>query len=359
MSKISIVGISGLPAQYGGFETLAEQLVRNWPVEGDEFTCFCERRYSSYDINENNLRRIFLPLRANGPQSILFDALGILISIYHRNNTVLLLGVSGAWILPFVRHLPENIQPNIVTNVDGIEWKREKWGFFARKLLKYLEFLSVKYSNLVIADNQGVAEYLQKSYFIKPHEIAYGGDHVLSTQIPCSKRGVPKYDNFFFSVCRIVPENKVHLTLEAFKHIPDKNLIFVGNWTHSDYGKKLFEDYSNIENISLMHPIYDTDVLNTFRLRCDAFIHGHSAGGTNPSLVEYMFFGKPIIAFDCNFNRFTLRENGIFYTDEVTLSKEIKNLNCNSPSLGREIRATADKHYKWRDIIADYVKVLS
>lgn len=108
MNRIAIVGITGLPARYGGFETLAEQLTKRWPNKNDRFICFCEQSFKSLNVSAANVERLFLPFKANGMQSLFFDATGIVQSILKKCDVILLLGVSGAWILPLVSLIPRS-----------------------------------------------------------------------------------------------------------------------------------------------------------------------------------------------------------------------------------------------------------
>ncbi|WP_252371300.1 DUF1972 domain-containing protein, partial [Escherichia coli] len=196
---------------------------------------------------------------------------------------VLVLGVSGAVVLPIVKLFS---RAKIITNIDGLEWKRDKWRKLARCFLKFSEFLAVKYSDVVITDNQAISDYVLEEYGNTSSVIAYGGDHSLIT----SAVNLPKYSApFYLTICRIEPENNIHIILEAFSQT-NHNLKLIGNWHSSIYGKELFEKYSRFSNIELIHPIYELEKLYVLRETCCGYIHGHSAGGTNPSLVEAMHF---------------------------------------------------------------------
>ncbi len=164
---------------------------------------------------------------------------------------------------------------------------------------------------------------------------------------------------YAFSVCRIEPENNIDLILDCFSHNPPMPVFLVGNWNHSEYGKKMFFQYSNCENILLHEPIYDIEQLNIYRKNCAVYIHGHSCGGTNPSLVEAMFLGLSVIAYDVKFNRETTENKSLYFST----AKELWDiLSKTSPDMlrnvGREMKEIADRRYTWKRISDLYASIL-
>ena len=136
-------------------------------------------------------------------------------------------------------------------------------------------------------------------------------------------------ENYAFKVCRIEPENNVHLILEAFYKYPLLNIVLVGNWNNSVYGKQLKLQFESFENIYLLEPIYDQNILNQLRSNCYLYIHGHSAGGTNPSLVEAMYLELPIIAYDINYNRETTSNKALYFKDSRIITITSKKYRYN------------------------------
>ncbi len=355
MSKtIAIIGIVGLPAKYGGFETLVENLVRlNDATEIPfDITVYCsgvtykEKKPSYFGANLK-----YVPLSANGVQSIPYDVWSLVRSLIHKPHSILVLGVSGAIALPFVR-LISNVR--IITNVDGIEWRRNKWKGIAKKFLKFSERLAVKFSHVVISDNAAIKEYIENQYGANSEVIAYGGDHAVTVE--CAS--IASYllpPRFSLSVCRIEPENNIDMILSAFAELPDKPLVFVGNWDNSDYGRKLRERFGDYSNIRLLDPIYDLATLAALRSMAKFYVHGHSAGGTNPSLVEAMHFGLPIFAFDCSFSRYTTNNKAIFFKTTEDLRKLINNISSEAAiEAGKNMREIACSRYTWKVIAEKY-----
>jgi hypothetical protein len=171
--RISIIGTAGIPARYGGFETLAENLVRNKKNE-TQYTVFCSARlYPQKQQAYFGAKLKYIQLSANGITSMLYDLISMFLSL--RSDIMLILGVSGSLFLPFIRLL---YRGKIITNIDGIEWKRNKWNWFARFILHVSEKTAVKYSDVIIGDNQGILDYIAHTYNKQAVLIEYGADHV-------------------------------------------------------------------------------------------------------------------------------------------------------------------------------------
>ena len=164
MLKIAILGTVGVPANYGGFETLAENLERYHDAASlkSSLTVYCSSKsYPSREPIYLSARLKYVPLNANGAQSIPYDIWSLLSAVWQRNNVILLLGVSGAMALPLVRLVSS---ARVVTNIDGIEWRREKWQGLAKRFLRFSEKIAVHFSHELISDNDAIAEYVHQAY---------------------------------------------------------------------------------------------------------------------------------------------------------------------------------------------------
>ncbi|ASM96101.1 DUF1972 domain-containing protein [Vibrio vulnificus] len=340
--KVAVVGTVGIPACYGGFESLVENLTA-YKSEHVNYQVFCSKNaYSKKVANHNGAELIYLPLQANGIQSVPYDVLALLKCIWLKPNAVLVLGVSGCLFLPIFRFFSA---AKVITNIDGLEWKRDKWGRWAKRFLKWSESVAVKYSDVVITDNKAIGDYVAAEYGKSSVTIAYGGDHALRD----IEANNVRYD-YALGLCRIEPENNVQMILEAFSQT-DRKLKFIGNWNSSQFGRDLRKKYSETPNIELLDPIYDIDELYRLRKGCTLYIHGHSAGGTNPSLVEMMHFGVPIFAYDCSFNRFSTEDKGHYFEHSSQLIEllsytEESQLKAN----GNHMRDIAIRRYTWAEI---------
>jgi glycosyltransferase involved in cell wall biosynthesis len=345
-----------LPANYGGFETLAEYLTKEL---ADKFrlTVFCsskgiETKYENY----NGADLHYINLNANGVQSIPYDIISIVKALKFA-DTLLILGVSGCIVLPFVKMFSHK---KIIVNIDGLEWKREKWNKYAKAFLKYSEKLAVQYADIVVTDNKVIQDYELSEYNQKSELIAYGGDHVTHEAISAEtlKQFPFLCEPYAFKVCRIEPENNVHVILEAFSKQQKHPLIIIGNWNRSEYGKMLKEQYGSIHNLHLLDPIYDQTLLNELRSNCRVYVHGHSAGGTNPSLVEAMSLKLPVFAYDVGYNKETTENKACYFNDIQELVALLDEINDDElHGISQSMAEIATRRYRWDIIAQQYAKL--
>ncbi|APW66229.1 glycosyl transferase [Poseidonibacter parvus] len=352
--KLSIIGTVGIPAKYGGFETLAEYLTKDLNKEYD-ITVFCSSKsYPEKLDSYNNCKLEYINLNANGAQSIPYDIVSLIKSLKFA-DTILILGVSGCIFLPFLRLFNKKIR--IVTNIDGLEWKRDKWNKYTKSFLKFSEKLATKYSDVVVADNKVIQNYVRDEYKVESELIAYGADHVNKVEISTELK--EKYtflnDKYAFTVCRIEPENNIHIILEAVSKNENLTFVIIGNWDASDYGKDLKEKYSSFTNINILDPIYNQTILDQFRSNCYVYLHGHSAGGTNPSLVEAMYLGLPILAFAVEYNKETTQHKALYFNSSIELIKLLNNINDTKLiDLSKDMKTIAEENYNWNLISQKY-----
>lgn len=348
--KLAIVGSVGVPASYGGFETLVEHLIG----DGEhEYTVYCsgvhyKERLPSYKGAE----LVYIPISANGPASFFYDMFSLVHGIFSGHKQFLILGTSGASLIPLVRILRPSVR--IVANIDGVEWRRQKWRGIAKRFLKFSEHMAVRYAHVVVADNEAISDYVSINYDRQSETIAYGGDHALvELQDISAYADLDIERSYSLSLCRIEPENNVHVILQAFAESGEE-LVFIGNWQATDYGKKLLVKYSKFANLRLLNPIYDVETLCAYRTYCRAYIHGHSAGGTNPSLVEVMHFAKPVIAFNCGYNRASMEGQGAYFKDAEELKHRVAEVKNGLDPTMREI---ALRKYSWDIVKQKYLSL--
>ncbi len=352
MKKVAIVGIQGVPAKYGGFETLVENIIGENCPRDVEYIVFCSAKdYTTQKETYKGARLKYIPLfHANGMQSTPYDILSMMKCI-RGYDVVVVLGVSGCLFLPIFRLF---FRKRLIVNIDGLEHRRAKWGGFSRWFLKISEAMAVRYADVVVADNKGIQDYVTETYQKPSALIAYGYNHVKREIEPerqqeiLEKYGVTS-NSYAISVCRIEPENNSHIICEAFAKT-GKNLVFVGNWTRSEYSRELMEKYKSYPNFKLIDSLYDLDELYVLRSNCAQYIHGHSAGGTNPSLVEAMYFGKPILAYDVIYNRETMKQEGSYFSNVETLATLLQRPDLN----GTVLKDIVEKEYSWSRISRQY-----
>lgn len=354
MKKVAIVGIQGVPAKYGGFETLVENIIGENCSEDIQYTVFCSGKDYQDRLKEyKSVRLKYIPMfHANGAQSTPYDILSMLYTL-RGYDTVVILGVSGCIFLPIYRLL---FRKRLIVNIDGLEHRRAKWGKFAKWFLRTSEAMAVRFADVVISDNKGIQDYVKETYGKDSALIAYGGDHVMrDVNSDAQERILNEYGlssgDYSISVCRIEPENNSHVILEAFAEKPDENLVFIGNWSRSEYSRALRDKYQDKKNIVMLESVYDLDILYALRRNCKQYIHGHSAGGTNPSLVEAMHFGKPILAFDVVYNRETTEDKAYYFKTKEDI---LELLRGDLIVDGESMKEISQRRYCWRYIAQQY-----
>lgn len=359
MKKVAIVGTNGLPGRYGGWDQLLNHLVAG---NSNDFTFYVytsTKNRSSKPPKYNGANLIYVSLNANGFQSVIYDGITLIHAAF-KFDTILVLGVSGAIFFPFLKIFKKKI----ILNPDGAEWKRGKWNKFIKTFLKFSEFIGLKFADEIIADNIVLKNYFKKKYGLNSTMIPYGGNHV-KAKINLSKEMMKKLsiqkNSYAFKVCRIVPENNLDMILDAFTFIK-MDLIVVGNWDNSTYGKNLKNKYKMYPNINLLDPIYNQNKLDELRSNCKFYIHGHSVGGTNPSLVEAMYLSLLCVVFDVSFNIKTTHSKALYFKNKDDLIKIINMYIKDKQSLRIEkiknsLHEIAKKEYDWSIIVEKYNKL--
>lgn len=336
MKKITVafIGAVGVPNIYGGFEMFLESCAPTLLASFKRILVTCDKsRYANRDTTWQGVERVFIPVGANGASSVLHDLLAFF-AVFLRADVIVVLGVSGGLFFPLFRLLCVLFHKKLIVNVDGIEWRRAKFSRGKRAFLYISDRLAQRCSDGVVVDNEALRPFLAGSVSTSAVSIAYSGDHV--------KRLPRALDNGearpFLTICRIEPENNCHLLIAAFAQLGRGRYTFIGNWSSSQYGRDLREQFKDVPGLEMRDPEYDADILAALREECGAYLHGHSVGGTNPSLVEMLFYDCPVIAYDCAFNRSTAGDAITYFADESDLARQIADVKRVAPADRDEVR---------------------
>jgi glycosyltransferase involved in cell wall biosynthesis len=357
--KVAIIGTNGIPARYGGFETLAENLILNLNDTYD-FTVYCSNIYKKHERLKyfKNARLIYFPLKANGIQSVLFD----IFNTFHAwvtSDVLVVLGPAAGFILP----LNKLFRTNLIVNHGGLnEWEREKLSFLQRKYAYYNHKLAAKSANTNIADNLPLQVSLTTTFNIKANVVEYGGDHVVNRNISDGIKEKYKFLShpYDLSISRSQQDNNLHILLNAYSKIPNRNLVLISNWQVSDYGKKLKINFQNkYPNVFVINAIYNKEELDVIRTNTSLYVHSHSQCGTAPSLVEAMNYNIPVICFDVATNRETTKNKTHYFKDESSLIKLVCSLTVNSlEEIKQRMLDIAKENYSWKIISKKYKEVI-
>jgi glycosyltransferase involved in cell wall biosynthesis len=251
-------------------------------------------------------------------------------------------------------------KPVIISNMDGMEWKRSKYSGTVRKYLLYAEKLAVKYSDYLIADSTAIQEYLQKKYNIQSSYIPYGA--VVATDVDAAllkPYGLVKH-NYYMLMARMEPENNIDMILEGFcKTNSTEQFIAVGN-INNTFGKKMVEKYGNDKRVHFAGAVFDEAKINTLRKFCKLYFHGHSVGGTNPSLLEAMASAAVIAAHNNEFNRAVLQNDAFYFNtpDEVAGLINTKELSENITAVTNNNLKKIEEEFNWPAIVNKYEEMI-
>lgn len=354
--KVAIIGTVGVPANYGGFETLVENLLTYKSNPDIQYEIFCSsKRYKNKIKRYKGAKLTYLSLDANGTFAPLYDMVSLAIAL-SRNDVILALGTACSPLLKIIKPFTKK---NIIINLDGIDTNRAKVKGIKRRLLEKIRKIAAQNASICISDNQGIIDFVSKTYHRDSVLIEYGGDNAFFVKndklLKSEFNLVPQ--GYSFKVARIEPENNIELILQAYSELPNETLVIVGNWNRSEFGIKMKIYYSKYPNIHLIDAIYDSNKLNLLRSNCKIYIHGHSVGGTNPSLVEAMSLKLPIVAFDVIFNKETTENKCLYFSDKDTLKKEVSLLSSNKVErdiIAAQMLDIAKKRYTWELITKKY-----
>lgn len=322
--KLLILGTRGIPASHGGFETFAEAFALDMVGRGWEVTVYCQvdEGEAITEIQWHGVRCVHIPMKRRGAVgTILFDLKSVLHAI-RQEGVVLTLGYNTA-LFSILHRLVRQIN---VMNMDGVEWKREKWSLAQKVWLYCNEWLGARLANHLIADNPEIRRHLQRhTSEQKITVIPYGAEPVANAPIePLDQYGLTA-GNYAILIARPEPENSILEVVRSYVSAsPGMPLVVLGNYDvkNKAYHRQVLEAAD--DNILFLGAIYQQNIVRALRYHARFYIHGHTVGGTNPSLIEAMAVGKPVIAHDNVFNRWVLGDGGMFFADEFSLQGTLK-----------------------------------
>ena len=351
--KIAIIGTRGIPNNYGGFEQFAEYLSVGLVEKGVQVTVFSPHHHP-YKLNK--YKRVDIvhchdPVRYFGTSSqFIYDYHCISYCRKKNYDIIFQLGYTSSSIWNFLI----NDSTLLVTNMDGIEWKRSKYSYFVKVFLKYAERLAVKHSDYFIADSLGIKSYLLNKFNIKSQYFAYGTDFVEEFNISYLLDYSLKSNEYDIIIARMEPENNIEMILQGYLNSNKKReLVVVGN-IENEFGRYLVKRY-NDKKIKYLGFVSGFKRLSALRYYSELYFHGHSVGGTNPSLLEAMSSRSLICSHDNIFNKSILEDSAFYFKNNkevshfmnsITKKDELEKLNNNTKKV-REL-------YSWDVIVANY-----
>lgn len=357
--KIAILGTRGIPNNYGGFEQFAEYLSVGLVNRGHAVTVYNPHfhAYSKNSFHGVDIKYIYSPEKWIGAAAnFIYDFLCLKDALKMDFDIILECGYHSN--APSYYLIGKRSRPVLITNMDGLEWGRSKWNLPTRSLIKWLEKVAVERSHYLVSDNKGIQNYYRSVFNVDSTFIPYGAELVTKVD----KLHLTEYslheNNYYLLIARLEPENNIEMILDGYllSEHTNRPFIVIGNFNNK-YGQYLMQKYKKT-SVCFIGSIYDKIVLDSLRHYARIYFHGHSVGGTNPSLLEAMASQAFIAAHDNEFNRSVCESNAIYFSskeDAATLIKvyesghedEILRFKQNNLNL-------IEAKYKWECIIERY-----
>lgn len=353
--RIAIIGSRGIPNYYGGFEQMAQYLAVGLVSKGHQVSVYNSHTHPFKGDEWNGVKIIHCFDAENmiGTAGQFIYDFNCILNARQKNFDVLLfLGYTSSSV--WGRIFPKNAV--IISNMDGMEWKRDKYSKPVQKFLRYAEKLAVKYSHYFIADSTVIQSYVEKKYNISSKYIPYGAEIFANkNEAILTRYGLTKH-NYHMLMARMEPENNIDMILEGFhKSNSEKTFIVIGNHYNS-YGKMMYNKFSHDQRIHFVGAVYDAEITNTLRAYCKLYFHGHSVGGTNPSLLEAMANGSIIVAHDNDFNRAVLKEDAYYFKNAEDVLRLVVKSNGHKESaiMVENNFVKIEQQYNWPNIVNQY-----
>jgi glycosyltransferase involved in cell wall biosynthesis len=356
-----MLGTRGVPAQYGGFETAVEEIGRRLVDRGFDVTVYC-RNPGQRRTEYLGMRLVNLPaVRHRFTETLSHTAFSSAHAIaVDRPDVALLMNAGNA---PLLKPLQALGIPTAI-NIDGLESRREKWRGAGARYYRWAEGAAVRWATEVIADSSAIADHVRVKYGRDCTVIAYGADVIHPGGSRLAELGLEP-GGYHLVVARIEPENHVLEAVHAYRASDERRpLVVVGSAPYSQwYIERIREAAGDDARINLVGAVYDAELLNQLYANARTYIHGHSVGGTNPSLLRAMGAGAPVLAIDVEFSREVTDGDALFWEDADALTQLIDEVS--SPEADRRLaelsRAGRDRvlqHYQWDAVAAQYAALI-
>ncbi|MGY1601004.1 DUF1972 domain-containing protein [Geodermatophilus sp. SYSU D00815] len=357
--RVALVGTRGVPARYGGFETCVEEVGRRLADRGHDVVVYCRTAPGSTDRPDPTylgMRTVHLPAaRKRSLETLSHSALSVAHLLAHRVDAAVVFNAANSPLLPALRaaRIP------VATHVDGLEWKRAKWGGAGRRYYRAAERLAVRWSDALIADAQGIADYYRAEFDADTELIAYGAPLLETGADRLGELGLTPR-GYHLVVARFEPENHVHLVVEGYAAgtaaLP---LVVVGSAPYAD-------DYTarvralGDDRVRFLGGVFDQELLDQLYANAATYLHGHSVGGTNPSLLRALGAGAATIAFDVAFNREVLEDTGTYFTSAADVAARLQEAEADPDATRRRGAAARERagRYDWDDVADRYEALL-
>ena len=363
--KVALLGTRGVPAQYGGFETAVEEIGARLVDRGYEVTVYC-RNPGQTMTSYRGMHLVNAPaIKHRMTETLSHTAISTVHAIIRdRPDVVLMLNAGNA---PMLKPLSLAKIPTAI-HLDGLESRREKWRGTGARYYRWAERAAVRWGDVVIADAQAIADHAQQQYGRSCTVIPYGAAVIHPGALRLAELEVTE-GQYHLIVARLEPENHVLDAVHAYRQSAEAlPLIVVGSAPYAQwYIDKVERARAGDPRIRMVGSIYDAELLDQLYGNARTYIHGHSVGGTNPSLLRAMGAGAPVLAFDVEFNREVTAGQAFFWADAQALTELLDEISTGAfdarlTELGELGQVRIAEHYQWdavTDMYEDVVRRLA
>lgn len=355
--SIALVGTRGVPARYGGFETAVEEVGRRLADRGHDVVVYCRTLDGSADrpATYQGMRLVHRgAMRKRSLETLSHTGLSVAHLLRHPTDAAIVFNAANSPFLPLLRasHIP------VATHVDGLEWRRAKWGRGGRSYYRFAESWAVRWSDALIADAHGIADYYRDEFAATTELIAYGAPRVdsasdLLADIDLTPGG------YHLVVARFEAENHVDMIVDGYRRsTATKPLIVVGSAPYADDFTRRVHGLAD-DRVTFLGGVWDQRLLDQLYAGAYTYLHGHSVGGTNPSLLRALGARTPTIAFDVSFNREVVRASGSFFTDAAGVARAIEAAEAAPDTIAERGRIAGERahDYDWDDVADAYERM--
>ena len=351
MKRVALLGTRGIPAQHGGFETALEHIGPGLAQRGWDVTVYCRnpgqrlRRY-------RGTRLVNLPaLRLRSAETLSHTALSVAHALVRNFDVALVFNSGNA---PFVAPLHSRGVP-VAVHIDGLEAQRAKWQGFGAKYYTWAEATAVNHADAVIADAAAMRDYVKERYARDAEYLPYGAELLTGEPTRLSELGLEP-GGYHLTVARFEPENHVLEIVRGYRGSSARlPLVVVGSASYShSYAEDVAAVAAADRRIRLVGSVWDKQLLDHLYLGARSVLHGHSVGGTNPSLLRAMGAAAPVTAYDCVFNREVAGDDAWWFSDEVGVAAAVTADEAGHDDRGLLGQYRVGMLYQWEDVIDGY-----
>jgi glycosyltransferase involved in cell wall biosynthesis len=359
--RIAILGTRGVPARYGGFETFAEQLSTRLVARGHDVTVYCRAHYiSPRQLEYRGVRLVILPtIRHKYFDTIAHTFVSALHAVGGRYDAALICNAANAPFAPILRA----VGTPVAINVDGLEHKRKKWNWLARRYYLLAERLSVALSTQVVTDARVIQDYYRAHYRAESTMIAYGADVERTTDRQAIARWGVEPHRYVLYVSRLEPENNAALVIEAFRRVKTGHkLLIVGDAPYAqEYIAHLKELARHDRRIKFTGFVFG-DEYRALQQNAYCYVHATEVGGTHPALIEAMGYGNCVLTLNTPENIEVIGDAGIIYADVNDLTAQLQRVvRDGSIVVGfrQKAQARVRQNYNWEHVVDKYERLFA